>query len=381
MFKAYFISLEGKPNLDEKFIPQSIEKDKFFRSPINNTLAIWESLPIDGWQYRLVQFFNGEHSRAVAIAFSTSEDEITQEDVDKRMGAIFRGSRFDFSARSKLIWLNGDLDINTLLLASQFLRGTNSLTEESFDTINKIRFVADGRGVALIDISWDSSERAKRLQLVIALSCAYQAALNDAIDELAQTATNDARLSEPKLRQWSKFLSAYYFHEPIKSSTVELIHFHEKIRDRQRINIQYQEVTDQLKLLAELVHIDRAEDSKKQAEQTRIEIAKQRISSSKEAEENARLLAQQNIKISEQSIEISQQSKIISKRAFWVTCIAAVVAFTSIPQCTPKAIYDFSVGWGACSLSDMSCIAPTKEEKQPPVEEKKQPVPPKTKRK
>lgn len=355
MFKAYFISLEGKLNIDEKFIPQQIEKDKFFRSPINNTLAIWETLPIDGWQFRLVKFFNGEHARAVAIAFSTLEDEVTQEDVDKLMGAMFRGSRFGFSARSKLIWLNGDLDINMLLLASQFLRGTNSLTEESFDTINKIRFVADGRGVALIDFSWDSLERAKRLQLVIALTCAYQAALNDAIDELAQTATNDTRLSESKLRQWSKFLSAYYFHEPIKSSTVELIHFHEKIRDRQRINIQYQEVTDQLKLLAELVHIDRAEDSKKQAEQTRIEIEKQRISSSKDAEENARLLAQQ-------SIEISDQSRAISKKGFWVTCFAFLVALASIPQCTPKALSDYYEGW-TCLLSQLMCKVPAEEKK------------------
>lgn len=265
--RAHFISLKsgGKPS--KKFIKQDVSKDKFFRSPINNSLEIWEGSSDGSWQFKLIKFFNTGQERYVACAFTLEDSEGKADAPFKLMASAFQGLEFDSLVNSKFIWLNEQI-YEPIKQASRFLRDSESLSHKDFEDLNKFKFVADGRGVALIDATQESlirEERGKRLQLVIALSCAYQAALNDAIDELSKVAISDKQHSETKLRQWASFLSAYYFSEPVKSSTVELIHFYEKIRDRQRIGIQYTEVTDQLRLLAELVQLDRTEQQKKQA--------------------------------------------------------------------------------------------------------------------
>lgn len=338
MFRAFFIGLEGSIKLDQKFVEQSVDKDKFFRSPLNNTLQIWETQSDTEWQFRVIKFFDDQNIRAVACAFTTSEAEITQEEIDKTLGAAFRGSSFDFSTRSKLIWLNGEFDHQNIQRASQFLRGTYSLQEKEFETISKVSFVADGKGVALIDKSWDSLDRAKRLQLVIALSCAYQAVLNDAIDDLAVTATQNTSLSEAKLRKWSQFLSANYFGEPIKTSSTELIHCYANICKRQRIDIQYKEVTEQLKLLSDLVLIDRAEEAKKEADKTSAELARKSIS--------------------------------ISRKGLWIAFCATFLALSSVPQFTPKAVKEFTSSWGCflnSSIYKATCEDAEEIKKTPPI--------------
>jgi hypothetical protein len=332
MQRAFLVCLEpGWSGDPVKFKNITTEKDKFYRSPINESLEIWDCGIIDCWQIKVIKFFKNAESRAVAYAISSDENASGDlAEIDTKIGrTLGRAAQFDSSVRSRLIWIQGDFS-RAASFASEFLRASLTLNTSAFEDINNVKFVADAKGVALIDSSFESTTRANNLLHTIALACAYQATLNDAIESLAYVATQTNSESENQLRRWSRFLSAYYFHEPIKPTTVELIHFYEKIRERQRISSQYYEVTDQLKLLAELVHIDRAEESHQQA--------------------------------AIDTYKLSQQSLMISKKGFWVTFFAFLVALSSVTQCTPKAINDIVASWHSCYIDGWTkCIANNSE--------------------
>jgi hypothetical protein len=349
MSSAYFFNLDTEivsNGSHPKFAKRQPEKDKFFRSPITSSIEIWETEQIDGWQFTQVRFFSGNFVRHVAIADNQTGTFVGIDDCRIRMTSVFNSKEFSKFSCSKLIWLGGTEDPSIYKSISEFLRQSTTLVKADFEYVNKNLFVADGTGIAVVFESKPYDLRASRLQLVVALACAYQSILIEAIDDLATAADKYSNQAEKKIREWSKFLSAYYFKEPINPSSIELIYFYEKIRERQRIDSQYQEITNQLKLLAELVHIDRAEAAQKQSEKTAIEFAKQSAISTEKATENARLLQ-------EQSIKIADQSRVISSRGFWVTLFAAVLALLSITQVTPKSLSDFTQGW-TCAFSQLA---------------------------
>ena len=364
MSSAYFFNLDNQivsNGSHSKFIKRQPEKDKFFRSPITSSIEIWETEQIEGWQFTQVRFFSGDFVRYVAIADNQTGSFVGVEDCRIRMISVFNSKEFPKFSSSKLIWLGGSEDSIIYKSVSEFLRQSTTLVKDDFEYVNKNLFVADGTGIAVVFESKPYDLRASRLQLVVALACAYQAILIEAIDDLATAANKYSNQAEKKIRDWSKFLSAYYFKEPINPSSIELIYFYEKIRERQRIDCQYQEITNQLKLLAKLVNLDRGEAAQRQAEKTAAEFAKQSAIVANNATENARLLALQSIKIAD-------QSRVISNRGFWVTSFAALIALLSITQVTPKSLSDFSQGW-TCSFRS---LVNTAVDCKPPTEEKKE---------
>jgi hypothetical protein len=335
MFCAYLITLKSGDFSDaKKFKEVTFDTDKFYRKPINQSLKIWSAPDVDGWSVLVFQFFSDLQVRYVACAFKKEgaaieylerfrnaarrESEIAAESKEDWNAvytvigkAVGRAGEFDKPPmKSKLIWLRGNLD-NQTFVASQFLRGSNSLRNENFVQINQSSFASDAKGVALVDASNDSEERCYNLLSVLALSCAYQAVLNDAIDSLAAVGSKINGRAEYEIRRWSAFLASYYFIEPVRASTIELIDFYQSIQKRQRISAQYAEVTEQLKIVAELAHIERAE---------------------------------------------AETSK-TSKRSFRITLLGVVIAAASITQCTPKAWNDFKSAW-YCSLLDQGCPPP-----------------------
>jgi hypothetical protein len=369
MSSAYFFAIDKEyvsNGVDPKFKFRDSETDKFFRFPIAKNLEIWETEFELDWQYRLIKFFDKENVVLIACGFNSTDADYNNIEAFKILRNIFNKSKFDFENESKFLWIKGELNSTSVLRASKFLRQSDTLKVNEFKTISAIDFVADGSGAALFDKFIDfekSTDRVNRLQLVISLACAYQVVLNKAIDDLALAATNDRASSELKLRKWARFLSANYFKEPINTSSTELIHCYAYICERQRIDIQYKEVTDQLKLLADLVLIDRAEVAQKQAAKAAAEFAKQSAISTEKATENARLLQ-------EQSIEIAAQSKIISSKGLWVTRFAALLAVASIAQCTPKSLGEFYQGWKCPVFNFVNVSTDCKL----PIDDKKQAV-------
>ena len=258
MFLAYLIVLEAgwKPRSNVK---SSDFDGSFFRAPIKIRTKIQLIGSDSGWNVEVIEFFSGRISSThVAVAWTDSGSPLDPSVVDKLIGSTLGRTAQFSSVRSKLVWLSGDPE-GLRPIASQFLRESQSLTSAAWEEVNKFQLVADAKGVAVIDNSPDPSGRARRLTMVIGLSCAYLFSLDKAIDELAAQAGTRHVGAEKALRDWSSFLAEFYFHEPVKASTIELIHFYSAIRDRQRINVLAQEVTEQLNLIANLAQSDRIE--------------------------------------------------------------------------------------------------------------------------
>lgn len=339
MFCAYLITLKSGDFSNKKIFKEiTVDTDKFYRKPINQSLKIWTAPDVDGWSILIFQFFSDLQVRHVACAFKKEGVAVeylerfrhaSRREIESTGGAkddwpalytalgksVGRAGEFDKPpTRSKLIWLRGSFE-EQISTASQFLRSSNSLREDNFIHINQSNFASDAKGAALIDTSTDSETRCYNLMSVLALSCAYQAVLNDAIDSLAAVGSKAGGQAEYEIRRWSAFLASYYFIEPVRASTIELIDFYQSIQKRQRISTQYAEVTEQLKIVAELAQIERARNS---------------ASSS-------------------------------FRWSLGVSLIAAFIAIASIPQCTPKAWVDFGANWSCLTRSECKVSPPPAE--------------------
>lgn len=347
MLCSYLVCLEPGYSPDPRRFKNITENtDKFFRKPINDSLEVWSAEGADGWEVRLIRFFEGAQCRVVACALKTdamATDYLSQPknlerkrvdsdnaipapneiaSIDAAIGRVLgRMAKFDYSVRSRVVWLKGDLDTQ-IWQASHFLRSSATLTAHLFEDVNHTSFVADAKGVAVVDKSFDSEIRAKNLLMVVALSCAYQAVLNDAIEALAIAGSGGDGKAIPEIRKWSKFLAAYYFKEPVRATTVELIHLYSKIRDRQRISEQYEEATDQLRLLSDLAQIERSE-------------------------------------------HIADAT---SSKAAWLAfggviagVLGVLIAVLGLVQVTPKVIIEFKSAWGECGANGgvgWACVFP-----------------------
>lgn len=98
-------------------------------------------------------------------------------------------------------------------------------------------------------------------------------------------------------------MTACYFAEPIKQSTNEVGPFFRAIRDRQKVTHFAVEVTEQLRLLAELIRIERNEQQ-------------------------------------------AQRDKKIQTRLTIASLLIALLALTQCTQVTPKVVSDFGQQWG-----------------------------------
>lgn len=289
----------------------------FFRGPIIRSTKVWSIAQSEGWTVEILDFFsNGQVKRQVALLFGNDKEVLSPSQVDKRIGAAIGATgKFD-SVSSKLMWQSGKIE-PLRETVSMFLRESKSLTPDEFQSLNKMSVVADAKGVAVVDASpLEPGQRAHRLSYVLALSCAYLASLNDAIDKLALAAQQGDDSANKQIEVWSAYLAEYYFVEPVSANTVELMFFYGIVRERQRINICYQEVTQQLSTLAQLAQVKRGEAQRRQSEAL-----------------------------------TSKASRIQIWIAF-LSCVVALVAATQIAQVTPKNFLEFSKSWRV----SMTCI-------------------------
>jgi hypothetical protein len=248
---------------------------KFFRTPVSVNLLTCALGQINGIEAEILQFFSATSNATRTFAIVSQQAEIPLEESDARgaLGQFVGGTRKDPVGR--VLWLRGDLAQNREGV-SGFLRGSNSLTEGDFKTHGNLRFVADAKGIAVVDTAPNQpppTDRAIRLSQVLALASAYQSILDDVIDRLANVGTKAPNMAEHELRAWSEFMSASYYSEPVKLATIELARFYGEVRERQKIGLLAQEVTEQLRLLAELVRLDRTERQQRREQGTQRTIA------------------------------------------------------------------------------------------------------------
>jgi hypothetical protein len=219
---------------------------------------------LDGrWRFEVVEFFGGSEPVFVLCAIALDNQIL---DPERERGVLYFAScdvlwpfgYFSFqSPRLRFLWTKGNVDKN-LLEISFFLRGTKSLTQESFSTIGRMDLAIDARGVAVLDDSWDVTDRAQRFMLIMSLVCAYQHTLAEATSALAGVAPSGGETAIEKVREWSVFLARFYFDEPVNPQTIELMPFFGHLRTRFKLADQFDEVTQQLQRVGRIAESDRA---------------------------------------------------------------------------------------------------------------------------
>jgi hypothetical protein len=94
---------------------------------------------------------------------------------------------------------------------------------------------------------------------LVTLSCAYGSVLETLISNLSLAGLNMGKVADLGLRDWSRLMAAFYFSEPVRQDTIELSRLYNAVKERQKISLLALEATDQLRLLADLVRLDRNE--------------------------------------------------------------------------------------------------------------------------
>lgn len=234
---------------------------KFFRKSISDGMQSCHLGELNGVNAELIQFFstNFDATRTMVIVSQNAEVAL-DESIARGVLGQFVGPT-EKEPVSKVIWIQGDLH-NCCDVSSVFLRNSHSLTASAFKSQDNLRFTAEARGIAVVDTTGNAlapGDRVVRLSQLVALAYAYLSVLDDVIEKLAQASQSNSKAAEVELRRWSEFLSAHYFSEPVKLATVELCTFYGAVRDRHKITLHAEEVTEQLRLLAELVRLDRTD--------------------------------------------------------------------------------------------------------------------------
>jgi len=126
------------------------------------------------------------------------------------------------------------------------------------------------------------------------------------MNSLSTVGLSSGKAAEAALRDWSRFMSAYYFSEPIKQDTIELCRLYTAVKERQKLSVLAQEATEQLRLLAELVRLDRTEAQ-------------------------------------------AGREKRVQLLLGLLSLLLTFVGLSQIVQVTPKTVLEFQESWKACS--------------------------------
>jgi hypothetical protein len=246
--------------------PRRIDKPtqfqgKFLLTPLLTSTARCDLGSNHQYSGEIIQFFRGlkDSSREFAIVFCESKDIPEESDVRSFLATRIGNTEVDYCGRA--IWTIGSLDESTATV-STFLRNSKSLTADEFESLGKLKVAADAKGLGIVDTTEPAlppGERFSRIAQLLALSCAYNSILEQLINNLSGAGVQAGKAAEESLRKWSQFMSAFYFSEPVRQDTIELCRVYSLISSRQKISLLASEATEQLRLLAEVVRLDRSE--------------------------------------------------------------------------------------------------------------------------
>jgi hypothetical protein len=145
----------------------------------------------------------------------------------------------------------GSLEADGLIYASQFLRGTNSLTMAEFEERNSRKLAIDPRGMALFGKVKNIELIARRYVILLALLRAYQYAIDSAVDLLAALVAQPASLpASAELSALQRdslvFAARFLFARPVRLDTVDLRYVWERLAQVHHLQESHQELTEQL---------------------------------------------------------------------------------------------------------------------------------------
>jgi len=250
--------IDWKPRRIDKILPFP---GKFFLQPLSLSTGFRDLGQADIFSGQILQFFQGVEASKRTFAIVWCEGETPPKEDQSRSFLATRVGSTKVDLCSRVIWVGGELQ-QQVARVSEFLRGSQSLLPADFSEVGKLRVVADAKGLAVVDNTAGSlpvSDRFSRACQLVALSSAYGAVLDQLMNSLSDVGLSSGKAAEEALRDWSRFMSAYYFSEPIKQDTIELCRLYTAVNERQKLSVLAQEATEQLRLLAELVRLDRTE--------------------------------------------------------------------------------------------------------------------------
>lgn len=236
-------------------------KGEFLLDPLRASTASCDLGPGDGWSAQVLQFFREVPAGTRTLAIVTADAPASIDEQTARSFLASQVGKASIELLGRVAWFTGPL-AGRCEEASRFLRDSKTLAADDFMALNALRVAADGKGLAVVDTSEPAppaGDRFRRATQVVALSCAYGAMLEALLESLSRAGLMGGKAAEQALRDWSRFMSAYYFSEPVRQRTIELCHFYRAVRERQKLDVLVQEATEQLRLLAELVRLDRNE--------------------------------------------------------------------------------------------------------------------------
>lgn len=259
MYCAFIYELiDWKPRRIDKILPFP---GKFFLQPLSLSTGFRDLGQADIFSGQILQFFRGVEASVRTFAIVKCEVETPPKEDQSRSFLASRVGSTRVDLCSRVIWVGGELQ-QQVGRVSEFLRDSQSLLPADFSEVGKLRVVADAKGLAVVDTTASSlpaSDRFSRACQLVALSSAYGAVLDHLMNSLSIVGLSSGKAAEAALRDWSRFMSAYYFSEPIKQDTIELCRLYSAVKERQKLSVLAQEATEQLRLLAELVRLDRTD--------------------------------------------------------------------------------------------------------------------------
>lgn len=290
---------------------------KFFLAPLNQSTQHCQLGESNGFKAEVIKFFNrvSASSRTMAVVYFETDDLTDETNARSFLASHIGRTRVELCSR--VIWVKGEFSEN-LSKASKFLRDSQSLSTTDFNDVSKLKVVADAKGIAIIDSNSGTlpvHDRFTRVCQLTALSCAYESVLDRLMVELSEAGLNNGLAAEKALREWSRFMSAYYFSEPVGQDTIELCKIYGEIKNRKKISDLAKEATEQLRLLAELVWIDRTENQ-------------------------------------------AQREKKIQTRLTILGLLLTIFGLIQATQITPKTIFEFRENWTSCieKTGFISCL-------------------------
>jgi hypothetical protein len=293
--------------------PRRIDKilsfpGKFFLQPLSLSTGFCELGQTDVFSGQILQFFRGVEASVRTFAIVRCEGETPPKEDQSRSFLASKVGNTRVELCSRVIWVRGELQ-EQVARVSEFLRDSQSLLPADFSEIGKLRVIADAKGLAVVDTTISSLpvlDRFSRACQLVALSSAYGAVLDHLMNNLSIVGLSSGKAAEVALRDWSRFMSAYYFSEPIKQDTIELCRLYTAVKERQKLSVLAQEATEQLRLLAEIVRLDRTEAQA--GRERRVQL----------------LLG-------------------------LLSLLLTFVGLSQVVQVTPKTVLEFQESWGSCS--------------------------------
>lgn len=214
----------------------SNNKISFLQEPLLRSLDA-QMKKTDQGEYWSLCFFRGSEFE-VKLFVCISQNELDKSNCD-----------------AKAIWQNLSEEKpndESVKRASQWLRGSSTLTIDAYKHKNNRYLAIDGSGISMIS-TFSLQSTFMRSLLLLSLATAYRIRMEALTNELAYCKEGSKELTRLAAKA-SKFNAKHYFRHPVALKNIELPYIWDEIASRMRINEQDDELNQQLTALYQIVN-------------------------------------------------------------------------------------------------------------------------------